>query len=131
VEDVQNNEYGKFADHFAHHLEAMYYHNKFEDKIVQIKNIRDKAFAHNENTNSQLPINWQDINDLLIFIQNIVGVIGYAYFHTVYMFHGKYELTADAQRLEYCIKQILLDLKVIEKPSLGGEGLIKDSITTN
>ena len=90
--------------------------NNLRRDVVKMTDFSNKAFAHNENTNSLSPINWQDVNDLLIFIKNIVGIIGWAYFSTIYMFHGKYELTDDTQRLENCIIQILLDLKVIEKP---------------
>ncbi len=112
---VQDGKYGRFADCFAHHLIGKYYRTDFQAKLKELKDIRDKLLSHNERTPYEYYITWNNIYDLLAFAQRIVGIIGWAYFNTAYMFEGKYELTEGARSIESNIISVLEKLKIIEK----------------
>jgi hypothetical protein len=66
-------------------------------QIELLKNIRDKRLAHNE---SAVPIGptWESLKSLITHAQNFVGILGWAFFGTVYVHDGKYFLSDDAKR---------------------------------
>ncbi len=66
-------------------------------KIMRLKNLRDKRMAHNEVSAPDGPT-WEALSDLVTLGQEFVGVVGWAYFSTVYLHEGKYTLSDDAKR---------------------------------
>ena len=66
-------------------------------QIELLKNIRDKRLAHNELAEPMGPT-WGSLKSLITHTQNFVGILGWAFFGTVYIHDGKYFLSNDAKR---------------------------------
>lgn len=65
--------------------------------VNSLKYFRDKRIAHNEAAEPHGPT-WEALKSLINHAQNFVGVVGWAFFNTVYVHDGDYFLSNDAQR---------------------------------
>ena len=74
-------------------------------KIKQLKNLRDKQIAHNEAAQKGGPT-WKALTELIDYAKGFVGVVGWAFYNTVYVHDGKYMLTDDAQRPSLCLRRL-------------------------
>jgi hypothetical protein len=114
IKDIEEKDYQKFARHFSWHLKSKYFHDDFLQKISDLKNIRDKELAHNEQKVNVFKISWKTCEDLLIFSKMIIGIIGWAYLSTVYLLDKKYELTPYAKTMECNLLSIFKRLDIIK-----------------
>lgn len=81
--------------------------------LKQLKNVRDKQIAHNEEQYVDGPT-WQSLQLLLSIAKNAVGAIGCAYLSTIYTINGDYLLSGDAKRSETAMRRLLEQLEIIE-----------------
>jgi len=65
--------------------------------LDKLKILRDKGIAHNEVAHFVGPT-WDSLKTLIFHAQNFVGVVGWAFYNTVYVHEGEYFLSSDAQR---------------------------------
>ncbi len=114
INDIKIKDYSGFTQHYALHLESMYNHPDLQQKIEELKSVRDKHIAHNEATTVQHRAQYKTFEDLISFCQPIVSVVGLAYFSKVYSLNEKYVLQDAAESLSYSILQLLIDLGIIE-----------------
>jgi hypothetical protein len=113
IKQVEKGDHIQFAKYFSWHIECKMEHGDFQEKLDELKNVRDKALAHNEIINKVFKIKWTTFDYLLQFAQCVIGILGWAYFSTVYMAEGKYELTDMAKRIEFDLISTLKELKII------------------
>jgi hypothetical protein len=66
-------------------------------KVKRLRDLRDKRIAHNDAATFVGPT-WDALNDLIKQAQNFVGVVGWAFFSTVYINDNAYLLSSDAER---------------------------------
>jgi hypothetical protein len=66
-------------------------------KVERLKDLRDKRIAHNESAAIVGPT-WDALNELILQAQRFVGVVGWAFFSTVYINNDSYLLSTDAAR---------------------------------
>jgi hypothetical protein len=67
------------------------------ESVERLKYLRDKHIAHNETAEPGGPT-WNALRELIRHAQNFVGVIGWAFYSTVYLHDGEYFLSGDAER---------------------------------
>jgi AbiU2 len=77
------------------------------DAIKKLKDLRDKAMAHNERVAQIDGPSWAALNDLCDLSKYVVGALSWAYFSTAYTINGKYILTDDAQTTSYSLSRLL------------------------
>jgi hypothetical protein len=65
--------------------------------VKKLKDLRDKRIAHNDAATIVGPT-WEALNDLIKQAQHFVGLVGWAFFSTVYVNDDTYLLSSDAQR---------------------------------
>ena len=80
-----------------------------QQKIHKLKHFRDKRIAHNEAAEITAPT-WEALKELVSIAQNFVGVIGWAFFGTVYVHNGEYLLTSDAKRASRALDRLAKSL---------------------
>lgn len=66
-------------------------------KVERLKDLRDKRLAHNDPAAIVGPT-WDALKELILRAQQFVGVVGWAFFSTVYISDDYYLLSSDAQR---------------------------------
>jgi len=66
-------------------------------KVERLKDLRDKRIAHNDSAGIVGPT-WESLNELIQQAQEFVGVVGWAFFSTVYIAGDSYMLSSDAER---------------------------------
>lgn len=66
-------------------------------KVERLKDLRDKRIAHNDPAAIVGPT-WDALNELILQAQQFVGVVGCAFFSTVYINNDSCLLSSDAQR---------------------------------
>jgi hypothetical protein len=114
IRQVENGNHILFAKYFSYHMDTIYQHDKFRARLKELKTIRDKVLAHNEQTTEVCQVTWTNLDELIGFAHQMIGIVGWAYFSTVYMFNGKYELTEYSKSFASDIACILKDLNVIK-----------------
>ena len=77
------------------------------DAIKKLKDLRDKAMAHNERVAQIDEPSWVALNDLCDLSKYVVGALSWAYFSTAYTVNGKYILTDDAQKTSYSLTRLI------------------------
>lgn len=80
-----------------------------QEKIDKLKLFRNKRIAHNEAAEITAPT-WEALKELVSIAQNFVGVIGWAFFSTVYVHNGEYFLTSDAKRASRALDRLAKSL---------------------
>ena len=76
------------------------------ETIERLKYVRDKRVAHNEAAPPGGPT-WESLDLLITVAKKFVGVIGCAFFGTVYVHEGEYVLTDDAERPSRAMKRLV------------------------
>lgn len=77
------------------------------DTIEKLKNIRDKIIAHNEQVSHLHGPTWYGLEKLIQHAKDLAGLLGWAYFSTVYVHDGEYLLTLDAGRASIAMNRLL------------------------
>lgn len=93
IKDSPTNFPNLLSDFIKKELET----HKNVDAIKKLKDLRDKAMAHNERVTQIDEPSWVALNDLCDLSKYVVGALSWAYFSTAYTINGKYILTDDAQ----------------------------------
>jgi len=75
-------------------------------QLELLKGIRDKRLAHNESASPLMPT-WGALKSLITHAQNFVGILGWAFFGTVYVHEGKYFLSMDAKRPSLALERMI------------------------
>lgn len=70
--------------------------NEIVSKIERFMDLQDKHIAHNDSAAIVGPI-WDAVNELIQQAQKFVGVVGWAFFNTVYTTGDAYMLSSDAE----------------------------------
>lgn len=107
--DCIKNKPSEFPNLLSCYIDNEIKNTETRDKIRNIRNIRNKRFAHNDVVfgDSFIP-DWESIESILELAKFAVASIGAAYLSTIYQVEGTFFLTEDAK-----------------KPSLGMERLLK------
>ena len=87
----------KFADELSAYFYSAIDCPENQERIALLKYLRDKRMARNEAAAPAGPT-WEALNELIMLAQKFVGVVGWAYFSTMYFHDGKYTLSDDAIR---------------------------------
>lgn len=88
----------RFAVALAEHYGSILDGDHVKKILSQVKLIRDKTLAHNEHTSFEPDLTWKELRELVSHAQNLVGILGWAYFNTAYVMDGKYLMANDAER---------------------------------
>ncbi len=96
-----------FALGLVKHFRVILDSSQVISTITKLKNLRDKAVAHNEQAAQIQGPTWQGLNKLIQHAKDLVGVLGWAYLNTVYVHDGEYILTSDAQRPSIAMGRLL------------------------
>jgi len=107
IDKVNSDDLSEFPKKFADYFEVLVLDFETEELLNEIKDFRDKRIAHNERVEENLSVQWESVEKLLNLIKQAVGVIGWAYLNTVYMYENRYHLSSDARRLRSSVKEIL------------------------
>jgi hypothetical protein len=75
------------------------------NKVEALKYLRDKHLAHNEAAARGGPT-WEMLTDLIECAKGFIGVIGWAFYNTVYIHEGQYVLSEDAGRPSRCLARL-------------------------
>jgi hypothetical protein len=87
----------KFISSLVQYYRELLASDEVTAQIELLKNIRDKRLAHNESAEPLGPT-WGALKSLISHAQNFVGILGWAFFGTIYVHEGKYFLSDDAKR---------------------------------
>jgi hypothetical protein len=104
---VNSEDLSEFPKKFADYFRVLVLDFETEELLNEIKAFRDKRIAHNERVEKDLNVKWESVEKLLNLIKQAVGVIGWAYLNTIYMYENRYHLSSDARRLRGSVKEIL------------------------
>ena len=77
--------------------------------VDSLKYVRDKRIAHNEAAEPHGPT-WEALKSLINHA--FVGVVGWAFFNTVYVHDGAYFLSDDAQRPSRALRRLVERIRV-------------------
>lgn len=101
--DINESLYGKMiADFFRSN--SMNDENR--NRITKLKNIRDKKIAHNEQIDFVEQPTLIDLKELIEFAKKVLGVIGWSYLNTAYVYEEKYFLSDDAIRVSFDLEKL-------------------------
>lgn len=92
--------------------------NPYNQNIAKaIKDSRDKLIAHSEmhiEREALTRITWDEIDILINFAKNIVGIISFSFFSSCYIDDdGNCGLTSDAKRASSCLNRLLTKSEII------------------
>ena len=92
--------------------------NPYTQNIAKaIKDSRDKLIAHSEMLIEREQLNritWEEIDTLINFAKNIVGIISSAFFSSCYIDdNGNCSLTTDAKKAASCLNRLLTKSEII------------------
>lgn len=76
------------------------------ETIQKLKNVRDKAIAHNEQVAQITGPTWEGLELLMKHAKDLTGVLGWAYLNTAYAINGEYILTSDAGQPSRALKRL-------------------------
>lgn len=113
IEAVGDDDPSVFPYRFYQFYSTEYIQAEIQDHLIDLKIFRDKFIAHNEVFEIQgfQGIENSGIIRLLEFAQEIVSVIGWAYFSTVYHTNGNYLLSENAKQRSYFVKHLIDKMK--------------------
>jgi hypothetical protein len=114
-EYLMQRDHVEFTKYLSLHFELVLIQTPFQDKIKELKEIRDKILAHNEVVNDVKTITWTTFDELIDFVKMVVGIVGWAFLSTAYMQNGKHLLTEDAEREKYIIRNMLKELGILNE----------------
>ena len=100
----------KFIASLVQYYRGLLASNEVTAQIELLKNIRDKRLAHNESAEPLGPT-WGSLKSLITHAQNFVGILGWAFFSTVYVHEGKYFLSDDAKRPSLALARLSKKLR--------------------
>lgn len=110
IQAVNANDITLFPLEFYQYYYKKYNSDVIQGKIKEVKYIRDKFIAHNENISNSQNLELKIVEDLLSFALEIIAIFGMAYDSTLYSFNGKSILTDGVNRDVYFIEQSLNNL---------------------
>ncbi|MEL6441317.1 MAG: hypothetical protein AAFQ80_18945 [Cyanobacteria bacterium J06621_8] len=98
-----------YTQMLVEHFKILCFTGENKDRILKLKNIRDKRIAHNENNPIINNPTLIDLKDLIKNTQKVIGTIGWSYLSPaqVYIIEGKYLLSDDARRVSVSLKKLL------------------------
>jgi hypothetical protein len=105
----------QFTKYLSWHFEFVLIQTPFQEKIKELKEIRDKILAHNEVVNNVKTIKWTTFDELIDFVKMVIGIVGWAFLSTVYMQDGKHLLSEDAEREKFIIRNMLIELGILNE----------------
>jgi hypothetical protein len=109
------NDYIQFAQCLYLDFETEYIQEKFQGKLKKLKQIRDKMLAHNEDEKAIQKFQWEEFDELISLIKKIIGIVGWAYLNTDYMFQGTYRLSETAEREKFLVTNTLEELGILNE----------------
>jgi hypothetical protein len=107
IEKVDSSNSSEFPKYFYYYYHSIVNDFETEELLSELKIFRDKSVAHNERIDKEIIINWNTVDGLLKIAKEIIGIIGWAYFNTVYMHNSRYILSADAKSITSAIRNII------------------------
>lgn len=117
--DCIKNEPSEFPNLLRCYVDNEIKNTETRDKIRNLRNIRNKRFAHNDIVIKDKSIpDWESIESILELAKFAVAAIGAAYLSTIYQVDGTFFLTEDAKRPSLGMKRLL---KQIYGNSSGGK----------
>lgn len=117
--DCIKNEPSEFPNLLRCYVDNEIKNTETRDKIRNLRNIRNKRFAHNDIVIKDKSIpDWESIESILELAKFAVAAIGAAYLSTIYQGDGTFFLTEDAKRPSLGMKRLL---KQIYGNSSGGK----------
>lgn len=96
----------KFSLAFVKFVRARMDEPEQVENLKKLRQLRDKALAHNEHVISIEGPTWEAIAELTNIAKQTIGVLGWAYFSTGYMANGEYTLTDDANRAAFSLNRL-------------------------
>ena len=87
-----------FALALVKHYRAILNDQSTLNLIDDLKAVRDKVIAHNEQVSGIAGPTWNGLSELIETAKGLVGILGWAYFGTAYIIDGQYVRTEDAMR---------------------------------
>lgn len=107
IQAVNTNDITIFPLEFYQYYYKKYNSDVIQGKIKEVKYIRNKFIAHNENILNSQNLELKIVEDLLNFALEIIAIFGIAYDSTLYSFNGKSILTENVNHDIYFILQEL------------------------
>ena len=105
--DLVSSDGPAFAKALVSHFKEILKHEKTDEAITALKNIRDKAIAHNEQSTEIVGPTWEKLLGLIEIAKNFVGILGWAYLNTAYVHNGKHVLSEDAEIPTRALKRLI------------------------
>lgn len=101
-------------EQFARALTAHYYSvlsdPQTQKTIGDLKVLRNKVIAHNQNTAPISGPTWVSLRTLVTHAKSFVGALGWAYLSVVYDHDGRFILSDDAQRPSNALNRLIAKL---------------------
>lgn len=110
-QSVESTELSLFPIEFYRYFKAKYKSSEVQDKISEIKELRDKVVAHDEKLEKLPSLELETVEYLLKFALEIISIFGMAYGGTIYSDDGESMLTINAEREASFIKDTINSLK--------------------
>jgi hypothetical protein len=110
---INLNDHILFTKYLSKHFDFLYIQEDFQEKVKELKTIRDKILAHNEVGTDVKEIKWSTFDELISFVKMVIGIVGWAFLSTAYMSNGKHSLSEDAEREKYIIRNMLVELQLL------------------
>jgi hypothetical protein len=85
-----------FAKKLVEHFRAILDNPRISTIVGMLKDLRDKAIAHNEQAADIHGPTWSGLMELMQHAKDLAGVLGWAYLNTAYVINGEYIVTSDA-----------------------------------
>ncbi|QDU66322.1 hypothetical protein [Engelhardtia mirabilis] len=84
-------------------------------RLDRFRKIRNKRIVHHEGAAFHVRQSWKDVHALVDEARSMLGVLGFAFFRTVYIHSGhEWTLCGDATRPSRALELLLTDLEIIE-----------------
>lgn len=94
------------SEHFLQRIKEP----EVQKSVQKLKLLRDKVIAHNEVVHDVKGPTWGEFSALLNIAKELVGILGWAYMSTSYMYEDEYILDSDAQRSSRAMKRLITKL---------------------
>ncbi|MCK9423762.1 MAG: hypothetical protein M0Q38_14315 [Bacteroidales bacterium] len=114
-EHLLANDNIQFTKDLFLYFETEYIQQDFQFHLNELKRIRDKILAHNEIGTFVQEIKWTTYDELILFVKKVIGIVGWAYLSTAYMYEGIHRLSESAEREKHVITDILIELKILNE----------------
>lgn len=103
INAVTNDDGTIFLLAFCKHYLEKYYSKDIQNYIQEVKYMRDKFVAHNENVQSNATLELQTVRNLLQLATEIISIYSRAYFNSIWTHDDRSLISEDAERSTYFI----------------------------